>query len=184
MRQILRSLPFYAQENHAVAPGVYERVRAHQVIVWVSVTAVGVRSLPGDAGRFPAILDSGHNDIFTIKPTHLRQWTGKRLSEFPEDAIRILGKDKIEVPTRRANVWLHPNTPDKRDEVDSNNVPYCIEVESGIIVMGDYEQVGNDARTKTLAGFRLPLLGLRGLVEGRCQLHVDCEKLRLDLEAP
>ena len=65
-----------------------------------------------------------------------------------------------------------------------NQPPFQVELNDGIVVYGDGEQVGKDERTKTLDGPRLPLLGLRALTELGCELRIDCHQRLVILSVP
>jgi hypothetical protein len=90
----------------------------------------------------------------------------------------------IPVPVRRATLWLHPNQYGWRDLIDPIRPPIEIELNDGITIYGNGERVGNDSRTKTLQGPRLPLIGLRAFTEMECQLHIDCAQRKVSLDLP
>ena len=160
MPTVLNALPYFEHPSKATGPGVTEKIKAFQIVIWVSVTQTNQYILPKNANRFPAILDTGLNDTFAIRPKLLRQWTGLDWREFDEDEFRLRGD--IRIPTRRAFLWLHPNLPNERDACDPSQPPFPVDLHDGITVYGDGEQVGDDERTKKLEGPRLPLFGLRG----------------------
>ena len=87
-------------------------------------------------------------------------------------------------PPRRAYVWLHLNQSGWRDWIKPQSSPYRIELSDGITVYGNGEEVGSDARTKTLIAPRLPILGLRALTEVESQLHIDCARRLVTLHIP
>jgi hypothetical protein len=183
MPSILRALPYFTEVTSIVGPSVQEQALPYQIIIWISITTVDQFDLAPVSPRFPAILDTGLNDTFAIKPVHLRTWAGLRWDLLPEE-----GKDRfynnIPVPKRRACVWLHPNQYGQRDFIDPLRRAVKIELPYGITVYGDGEQVGKDPRTKNLAGPRLPLIGLRALTENKCRLQIDCDSRLVFLDLP
>src|SRR5262245_5850141 len=149
MPPLLRALPYHDEITPITAAGVTEQVYAYQIIVWVSVTPVEQFELPADARRFPAILDTGLNDNFAIAPVHLRAWAGLHWNALPEEGVnRFYGS--VPVPTRRAYLWVYPNQYDQRDWIDLLRPAVQVELTDGITVYGNGEQVGSDARTRTL----------------------------------
>ena len=56
---LLDRMPFLAQPGEVIAKGQRVRVRANQIIVWVSLTLRRVTSANPVAAPFPAILDTG-----------------------------------------------------------------------------------------------------------------------------
>lgn len=171
---VLRSLPYFPRET-AIALGA-ERVvvRPYQIIVWVSVARVGDIAPPAEPRRFPAILDTGHNDNFAITPRHLREWAGVSWADLPLEPGAERRYQGVPVPHRRANLWLHPNQYGWRDLFDPGMRPALLELDAGIAVYGDGEQVGVEGTTR-LTGPRLPLLGLRALTTSRIKLRIDGE---------
>jgi hypothetical protein len=74
MTQILRCLPFGEAPSAVEVVGETVPVRSYQIIVWVSL-AIG-ETLPDDARRFPAVLDTGHSHNFSIQENQLARWAG------------------------------------------------------------------------------------------------------------
>jgi hypothetical protein len=57
----------------------------------------------------------------------------------------------VEVPHRRANIWLYPNQYGWRDHTDPFLPPYLLELSGGIAVFGDGVRVGT-RETERLVG--------------------------------
>lgn len=183
MPPLLRALPYFDTVTVIAAAGIREQANAYQIIVWVSVTGVEDDVLPATARRFPAILDTGHNDNFTVAPLQLRAWAGLHWNSLPEERVqRYYGG--IPVPTRRAYLWLHPNQYGWRDLIDPLLPPVRVEMHEGITVFGNGEQVGDDHRTTTLRAPRLPIIGLRALTGMDSQLHIDAASRSVCLDVP
>ena len=187
MPPVLRALPYFEEETVIIGRGVHETARSHQIIVWVSVTTVEQFDPPTDR-RFPAILDTGHNDNFAISPLQLRMWARLHWHELPEEGVSrfydagpVIGS--VAVPMRRAVVWLHPNQHGWRDHFDPLRPAVPIELSYGIAVYGK-ELVGEDPNTPKLKGPRLPLLGLRALTGMGCDLRIDSRNRLVWLESP
>jgi hypothetical protein len=165
--KILRDLPFSAADSVATVGRERVRVKAHQIIVWVSVNMHGVLD-PGNAPRFPAILDTGHTHYFSIQEQHLINWAGIR-----PQLLHVLGSLREggrRVPLRAAHLWIHPNRRGKRDEF-TNEPPVRLEFARGIAV---YPDDGSNFP-------RLPLLGLRALAENALHLTIDGRKRSVSL---
>jgi len=97
----------------------------------------------------------------------LQQWAGLRPDHLAEIGhIHPYGE---RVPTRAANVWLHPNRPGQRDEF-SGAPPFRVEVGSGIGVC-----------PTPMTRPRLPLMGLRGLRFANVEVVMDCTRCRVTI---
>ena len=143
-------------------------VVSDQIVLWVSIARMGVSELPTNASRFPAVLDIGFNHSFLIQQEHLVRWAGFDPRHFRTiGSLPVRGRD---VPLFNANVWLHRNMPEMRDEF-ADQPPYCLELDRGIAVcppeMGDYP--------------RLPLLGLRAIRWGKLHVAVDGERCHVTI---
>jgi hypothetical protein len=102
--------PFYSSEMAIPMPSGPIAVRGYQIIVWVSLSVGGARSRP-----FPAVLDTGHSHNFSIREVQLRQWTGWEPTE-----MGVLGTIRMNewvVTLREAAIAIHPNVPERRDEI-------------------------------------------------------------------
>jgi hypothetical protein len=153
---ILRQLPFRDAMFWVEVAGESIAIRAYQIVIWVSLS-------PGDSfeaasPRFPAILDTGHNHNLSIQERQLTQWAAIRPDALPHLGHIVVNRQ--EVPLLSAKLWIHRNRP-QMSEVLSR--PYGMELPQGIAVY----------REGTPGAPRLPLLGLRGLVNNRLQLTVD-----------
>jgi hypothetical protein len=169
---ILRRLPFFEQPTTLHIPGgPAVAINHHQIIIWVSITPAGVRALPADARRFPAVLDTGFNDNFVIAEQQAVRWAGVVLEELPVlDVMRASGQ---RVPLRDADVWIHPNQPGERDH-RAPRPPFRLELKTGIGVWP----------AGTPGARRLPLLSLRGLRRADLQVWIDCRTCHVWLRTP
>jgi hypothetical protein len=170
MTAILRDLPFREKDDEVAVGQERVRVKAYQIVVWVSLSPRHVADLPPHAPRFPAILDTGHSHNFSIQDRHLAQWAGLNLQ-----ALASLGRAREGgryVPLHAANVWLHPNLPGARD-VFSGRPPFLMRLDRGVAVYPSQHKYP-----------RLPLLGLRALVRNRLHLAVDPERCVAHLRTP
>jgi hypothetical protein len=87
-----------------VSPDGSVEVLPYQIVVMVSIAAKTVISLPADAPRFPAVVDTGNNHNFAIRHEQLDRWTG--LSFPKRGLVKVGGRT---VPLLAANVWIHPD---------------------------------------------------------------------------
>ena len=161
MPRLLDHMPFLAHADEVVVRGERVRVRADQIILWVSLTLLRVRSANPTATPFPAILDTGCTHSLAIQERHLIAWAGLR-----PDALSPLGaaRDRGQrVQLREANIWVHPNVRGRRDEL-TDRPPQLVEAERGVAVYpaGDFP--------------RLPILGLRAITENALTLNIDGAK--------
>jgi hypothetical protein len=111
--RILQQLPFYETETTATTPDGPVAVRAYQMIVWVSVSRKGTRTLEPEVPRFPAVLDTGNNHNFAIRQEHLERWAGLLLTSLPRMGRIFVGQQPV--PLAAANVWVHRNKRGQRD---------------------------------------------------------------------
>ena len=168
MATIIRDLPYFQDPTHVTVRGRTVSIHRFQTILWVSVTPKGLRTFDPNTPRFPAVFDPGFTHNFLIREEHLLQWAGLR----PEH-LRELGHFKPHgerVPLRAANVWLHRNRSDRRDEFE-DSAPFCIELDSGVGVCSS-----GMARAP-----RLPLLGNRGLWCADLQSWIDHRQCRVTI---
>ena len=149
MPRIIRDLPFYDRPTSVEVRGRTVSIQRDQIMVWVSLSEIGLSELHPNSPRFPAVLDSGCNHCFVIRQEHLVQWARIRPEYLPRlRPTRVYGRP---VPQLAANIWLHPNRPGHRDEF-TGQPPVLVEAEPGIAVVP--ETIGEGKP-------RLPLLGLR-----------------------
>jgi hypothetical protein len=172
MPPVLRALPYSDSRTTALVRGAPVEVLAHQIIVWVGVAQPQERRPSPNSPRFPAILDTGFSGTFAISPVQLERWADLKWNALPFDPTFRMKYFGVEVPHRRANLWVYPNQYGWRDEIDPIIPPRHLDLIGGIAVYGDGEQVGS-AATARLVAPRLPLLGLRALAHNRLQLTID-----------
>src|SRR5262245_41271111 len=106
MTWILRDLPPTSQEELIFLRNEPVRLKAYQIVVWVSITARETTE-PSGAAPFPAILDTGNSHNFSLHEQHLARWSTLR-----PDALPAVGavRDRGQRLTRRAaSLWLYRN---------------------------------------------------------------------------
>ena len=168
---VLNRLPFCAHETTAIiADGTAIAIRKYQIVAWISLSQKGVRELPADTPRFPAILDTGHNHNFSIRHDHLRLCLSAGQLPLPSLPIVSLVNGQP-VPHFAANLWLHRNRRGQRD-LFVRTKPVCLELAEGIAVT-----------PAASSGPRLPLIGLRALVTNRLVLTLDGAGFFLSLKS-
>src|SRR5438270_14044659 len=109
MTAILRRLPFSDRPGAVSARGTTLQIKAHQIIVWVSLSAADVLTLEPSCPRFPVILDTGNTQRFSLRESQLRRWAGidPRLL-FRVGRTRHGGRV---FALHAARLWLHRNQP-------------------------------------------------------------------------
>lgn len=165
---ILNSLPFFTKPNDAtgkrlclLVPGLagesHLKVRPYQIVVWVGIS-------PKDAASplimLPAILDTGHNQNFSVRHECLSGITLDS-QDFPRAGwIRPAAGGDV-VPYFSADLWLYCNLRGERDTFRGR--PVRLAMKKGVIA---YPPGRSD-------GPRVPLLGLRDLVDNNLTLRID-----------
>ena len=71
MSTILRRLPFAERDDIAFVRGERVRVKAYQIIAWVSLSTERASTWEPGMPSFPMILDPGHNHNFSIQEEHV-----------------------------------------------------------------------------------------------------------------
>src|SRR5690242_17694877 len=109
MPRILHKLPVPEADTVTFVGAEPVRVKAYEIIVWVSLAARRVID-PSRLPRFPALLDTAHTHNFSIREDHLQRWAGLSLGALSlgVGGVRHQGRT---YPLRAATVWVHPNQP-------------------------------------------------------------------------
>ncbi len=171
MARIIRNLPFYDHATTVEVRGRPVEVKRDQMIVWVSLSEMGMRHLDRNAPRLPAVLDTGCNHALVIRQQHLVEWAGVRAEHLRRlRPTRVYGTS---APQLAANIWLHPNQPGRRDEFSAQR-PFLLTTEQGIAVVPRAADQGNP---------RLPLLGLRAIRWNHLHLAIDGDRLRVHIRS-
>ena len=169
MPRLVDRSPFPDDPSEVVVRGERVRIRADQIILWVSLTLQRVKEPNPSVLPFPVILDTGHNHTFSIHERHLIDWAGLR-----PDVLGVLGpiRDRGQrVLLRMANIWVHPNEPHHRDRLAARP-PHLVGAPQGIAVYPGAEFP------------RLPILGLRAIAENELVLRVDGPRREATLQTP
>ncbi|MDB5313929.1 MAG: hypothetical protein JWO38_8131 [Gemmataceae bacterium] len=169
MSLLLDRSPFSDQAGEVVVRGERVRVRANQIILWVSLTPRRVTAPNPMAVPFPVILDTGHSHSLSIRERHVVEWGGLRPEALPR--VGHIREQDNRIPLRSANIWVHPNERGERERL-ADRSPHLVEAENGIAVYptGDFP--------------RLPILGLRAIAENNLVLKVDGRRREATLRTP
>ena len=152
--KILDRLPIYRENAIIDAQGEPVQIWKNQIIVWVSVQ--------DDTRPFPAILDTGHSHNLSLAQRHLDRWSPGHL---PQIGVSKVGKHTA--PQYEATIFVHRNVP--RARVIRGAFPMILD--RGITV------IPNDSP----AAPRLPLLGLKGLLDNDLVLIIDGKRKEVTL---
>jgi hypothetical protein len=166
MTQLLRRMPIDASD--VLVRGQRYRIKRPQIIVWMSIDLRDHKVWDARVTRFPAILDTGNSHSFLIRESQLIEWAGINPS-----AVREFGSTRVSgiaIPQRLACLFLHQNVPGNRD-VCSESKPFFLSTDNGIAVCSD-----NHPRAP-----RLPLLGLRTLIQNKLILTVNGSRSEVSL---
>jgi hypothetical protein len=170
MPRLIDRSPFPKDPSEVVVRGERVRLRANQIILWVSLTTEAAGEPNPSAAPFPAILDAGHNHSFSIHERHLVGWAGLRPAALDLiDHTRHLGRD---IPLRAAKIWVHPNEPRHRERL-ADRPPHLVTAGRGIGVYPPGDEFP-----------RLPILGLRAIAENRLVLDVSGPRREATLRTP
>ncbi len=162
-------MPFSAEPDEIIVRGERVRIRANQIILWVSLSLKHVLEPNPAATPFPVILDTGHTHFFALNERHLTEWANLRLDALlTRSAVRDRGQ---RIPLRLANVWVHPNQRGSRDQL-AERPPHQLQVRKGIAVYPESDFP------------RLPILGLRAIAENELVLKVNGRKREATLRTP
>jgi hypothetical protein len=158
MARILHKLPIPQQDTVAFVGEEMVPIVAYEIVVWVSLASRNVLD-PSRLPRFPALIDSAHTHNFLVREEHLVRWAGIRPESLGLGRGEILQAGR-RVPLRAAQLWIHRNEPGYWDRL-SVAPPYFLDVAEGILA---------SAPTSTFP--RLPLVGLRAIVQNKLDLTV------------
>lgn len=167
MAVLLQKMPIYENPTTVHFPNGSAMIGRRQLLAWVSLGNPLNPSNPDRIRNFPAIIDTGFNDIFLIREHQFTAWTGIR----PRDLVRIATTRALggERPIYAADIWLHPNLPG-HERVKSASSAWQIPAYTGIIVV-----------PSAVRRPRLPLLGLRALELAKLQIHFHWQRRAFSL---
>jgi hypothetical protein len=164
--RILDRLPISEFGWTVSTPDTEEVVKSYQIVVRISIATRIVLELPEGAPRIPAILDTGNNHNFAIRRSHLERWSSLA---FPSKGWIEVGG--FFVPLLAASIWIHPNRAGSVDP--SGQTPFLLGMNEGIAVYPPH--VPNPAR--------LPILGLRPIIQNGLKLTIDGATRDLTMES-
>jgi hypothetical protein len=169
--KILDRLPYFPDHTTITVRDEQVGVQRFQVIVWVSISMARTLEWDPRTPAFPAILDPGNNFTFSIFESQLIRWAGIR----PE-LLKLLGRVRQQgrhFPRRRAEIWLHRNSPGSRDR-RTDIEPFRLQLDKGIAIYPD--------EGPTFP--HLPLVGLRALTESQLQTIIDGRHREVSAHTP
>jgi hypothetical protein len=169
MPRFLDRSPFLDESRDIIFRGERVRIRADQIVLWLSLTRKRVDSPDPAAIPFPAILDTGFNYTFAIHDDHLIRWSGLRVESLGRyGTVRDRGE---RIPLCAANLWCYPNLRGTQDRSEQKE-PLQMSAFTGIAVYpgGTFP--------------RLPILGLRAIAENNLILKVDGRRREATLRTP
>lgn len=169
MSKIFDQLPYSDMPASVVVGGEQVHVLAHQIIVWISISAKGDLRLGRGADRIPAVFDTGNTFGFSITEELLTRWCG-----INANMLEILGPvfiNRQRLNRHAADIWLHRNQSGKRDKFQVQT-PFRLQLRDGIAIY--------PADTASPAP-RLPLLGLRAIDENGLRCTINGRKRLLSL---
>lgn len=158
MPPILNRVPLRESEEHVDVAGVPVVLRANQPVVWVTLWPWSGAGDPGWV-PFPAVLDTGNNDSFTIPAALFTAWTGLDYSRLPASQTRLVN-NAIRAGLYRYNVRLHRLGPDGRP---TPPVAFTLQTDTGVTVL---PHAGG-------AFPRLPTVGVRCLRVNRLHFFLN-----------
>ena len=163
--KILDRLPVVDEPDRLEIHGQALKVRPFQIIVRVSLSEIAIWD--AQTPTIPALLDTGNNHNFSIQENQLMRWAGLHPRSLPLlGAMREGGR----APTLRfANVWIHRNRSGTRDI--KGGEPFLLSLKEGIAIYPD----------DGMSYPRLPLLGLRSIINNNLKLVIDGKRKYVSL---
>lgn len=170
MAKILDRLPIAVRDDITFVGSERVNLKAHEIIVWVSLSVQTVFDWQPGIVHFPAILDPAHTHYFSIQEQHLVRWAGLRPQMLrPLGHMRQAGR---RLPLHAANLWLHRNVPGERDRL-LDTPPELLEIDRGIALYP------NESKFP-----RLPLVGMRTVVDNQVHVAIDGKRRWVNLRTP
>ncbi|MGD0896847.1 MAG: hypothetical protein ABR915_03360 [Thermoguttaceae bacterium] len=163
MSLILDGCPFYEEATEADTPSGPILIRSYQMVAWVGLAIRGTLSRP-----FPAVIDTGHSHNFSIKEEYLELWAGLHAHDIQTIGHARVNKRLVEL--KDAGLAVYPNTPGERDALRDRS-PYLLTLPEGIAVH----------RASDPFAPRLPLLGVRALVNNHLRIVIDGNRKEMSL---
>jgi hypothetical protein len=165
MRTIVKNAPIFDRSTTVPVDGSEIRVKPDQIIVWISISAIGSAESKPRVPVLPAILDTGCNHNLLISERHLRGW-----AVVDPGSLRRLRNVRVMnqvLGQYAASVWLYPNRSNSLERSTSGQ-PFSLELSGGIAVVPAHDR--QDLYP------RLPLLGLRAFRPSGLRIAVDCHR--------
>jgi hypothetical protein len=150
MSKILDQLPYSDAIGRPVVCGEEVSVHAHQIIVWVSLSARDSLQLAEDAPKIPAILDTGNTFGFSIAEQQLVRWCGMQPRSLETLGPVLINNQRLN--RHSADVWLHPNQPKRRDSF-RREPPFRLELRDGIVLFREQRSLVSGLICGTFAAF-------------------------------
>lgn len=154
---ILDRLPIHREPILISVQGEALQVWRNQVIVWLSIN---------DPRRpFAAILDTGHSHSLALTRRQFDRWSGAKLKQIGESKVGL-----ETIPQFAADVHIHKN---HRGRHELTGVTVPLKMDQGVSIIPD------DSK----AAPRLPLLGMRTIVNNDLRLIIDGKRRTVTLES-
>jgi hypothetical protein len=162
MPRLLNRTPIPREVSEVVVRGERVRIRANQIIVWISLGARPTRELTPAVRAFPAVLDTGHTHTLSIQSRHLAEWAGLSIDSLP---VTGMARERGRRITRRAaRIWIRPSATGSQGPA-ADGPPFLLTNFEGIAVY-----------PPELMFPRLPILGLRAISDNRLVLIVNGDR--------
>lgn len=159
MPSILHRLPIRIEDDVLFVRDEMVRVKAYEIVAWVSLTSVNVLEFDPRLPRIPVLIDTANTHNFCLQERHLVHWAGLRTENLP--VLGAVREREVRAQLYAARVWIHPNLPGRRDRF-SGQPPHSLVLPDGIAVYPS--EAGRP---------RLPLLGLRAIIRNNLHFAVD-----------
>jgi hypothetical protein len=162
MPRLLNRAPIPKDPWEVAIRGERVRIRADQILIWITLSARSSDAPNPLTIPFPAIVDTGHTHSFSIQERQLTDWAGLR----PEN-LRVSGtaRDRgLRLLLRKATIWAYPVEPRSCNRL-ADRLPHQLSAPHGIAI---YPSPGHFPR--------LPILGLRSIADNKLTLVVDGQR--------
>ena len=154
--KILDALPIYRDDSIIIVQGEAIQVWKNQIIVWLSFH---------DTDRpFPAILDTGHSHNLSVAKRHWDRWSPVAMKQ-----IGVVKVGRYTAPQSEVTVFIHRNL----RRANMIRGAFQLNLEKGVTVIPD----------DSPAAPRLPLLGLKAMLDNNLRLMIDGRRKEVTLRS-
>lgn len=185
MAILIDELPFFGDKRDIKLPdGEPEKLKANQILLWMSIRPKGSSRPNASAPRFPVIFDSGLNISMTMRRSHFLKWVDHMQREQAYVRSGRTSCNGRNVSLFSVEAWLYRNAPDTNDQI-LNQAPNRIVLAEGLGVYDETKSPEEFLIVDKLSkdpGPRLPTLGILAITANQLSIHIDGKRRRVRIE--